>query len=177
MSPRQRQFLLRENGWCSGLIAVAVNVVLLWLTHRHSEAVPLWGREGVVADLVATSGLLPAITVLIATPLVRRAVRAGVVAAAPLDGWTRLRRGGIPARVAAFGAVGVALLGPVVWVVASMSSAASAGGLSIGTFVALKLGFVFLYATVVTPPIARLAMADGVPPNPAEAIESGRPTG
>ena len=155
LSPRQRQFLTRENGWVSGLIAVAVNAVLL-------AAGPLRGGptvddRAVFGDVYGTAFLLPFITTLIATPLVRRAVRAGVVEGAALPAWPRLV--GLPT----FGrAVWFGLAGAVTTCIPAAAADVATGSFEMPTnvFAVLKLLFVFVYASLATPPIARVAMAD-----------------
>ena len=158
LSPRQRQFLIRENGWVSGLIAVAVNGVLLAVGPLRGG--PTVDDRAVFGDVYGTAFLLPFITTLIATPLVRRAVRAGVVEGAALPAWPRLV--GLPTfgRAVWFGAVGLAAIGVPA---AAADAAVGAFGMPVEWFAAGKLGFVFVYASLATPPIARVAMADETP--------------
>ena len=158
LSPRQRRFLIRENGWVSGLIAVAVNGVLLAVGPLRGG--PAVGDRDVFGDLYGTAFLLPFITTLIATPLVRRAVRAGVAEGAPLPTWPRLVGLSTFGRAVWFGVVGWILVGAPV---AAADSVTGRFELPVKWFVVGKLWFVFVYASLATPPIARVAMADETP--------------
>ena len=157
LSARQRQFLRRENGWASGLIAVALNCGLLWFSHRTASEVT---TGEIVDDLLAAAFLLPFITTLIATPLVRRAVRTGAVAGAPLETWPKLTRTGVFGRAVMFGVM--------VWLTLAVPIMAAGplwdDGVAVAAFATVKLAFVFALATLVTPWIARVAMADERPP-------------
>src|SRR3989442_10785557 len=53
---------------------------------RGADVVPLWGQQSIAGDTIGTSVILPFLTCLIATRLVRGHVRSGKVA--PL-GWSR----------------------------------------------------------------------------------------
>lgn len=74
----QRRFLIREMIGAAVFNAV-LNGFLGWLTFRHQLAVPIAGDPSVVGDAIGTAVLLPLLTCVIVTPLVRRAISHGKV--------------------------------------------------------------------------------------------------
>ena len=133
---------------------MAVNAGLLWCDHGGNATVSV---DAAGEEILATGFLLPTITVLIATPLVRRAVRTGVVERAPLEGVAGIASWTLPGRAVWFGVVGFVGVASVIY---ALSYVVTAREMSLGTFAAGKLAFVFTYAFGVTPVVARLAMAD-----------------
>ena len=83
LSEKHRAYLIREQVIAPALINFALNAVIAWLIFRGRGSVPLWGEGGMAQDSLATLFLLPFLTCLIVTPLVRRAVASGKVP--PLD--------------------------------------------------------------------------------------------
>src|SRR5438132_1109625 len=54
-----------------------LNYGIAWFVFRAAAAVPLWGASSIAVDTVATAFVLPLLTSLIATPLVRLQVYRG----------------------------------------------------------------------------------------------------
>lgn len=160
MSPRQRRYLILEQGIGAGVFNVVLNAVIAWAMFRRMDAVPLWGQQSIVGDTLGTSFMLPLMTTLIASRIVYGHVRAGrVTALAWPEAWPGRR---VPrplyARGALLGALCVVVVGiPATWALA----AAPVHEMSLGSFVVFKAIFAGALATVVTPLIARLALADG----------------
>jgi hypothetical protein len=75
----QRSFLLSEQLIGAAFFNLALSALIGWFLFRHSSTVSVWGDPGMAIDLSATSFLLPLITCLVCTPLVRHAVRYGKV--------------------------------------------------------------------------------------------------
>ena len=167
MSPTHRRYLLLEQGIGSAVFNFAINAVIAWLMFRTADEVPLWGRQSIAADTIGTSLILPLMTCLIVTPVVRRHVRAGKVA---WLGWTReshaplgwLPRGTF-ARALVIGLVCMAALSPLTLLVVTWLHVES---LSLSRFVLFKATFAALEALVVTPLVALWAIA--------EATEAGK---
>src|SRR5436190_1052786 len=86
VSPAQRRYLLLEQGVGAAGFNFLLNAAIAWLMFRGADAVPLWGQQSIAGDTIGTSIILPFLTCLIATRLVRGHVRSGKVA--PL-GWSR----------------------------------------------------------------------------------------
>src|SRR5947207_13222996 len=110
VSQAQRRYLLLEQGVGAAGFNFLLNAAIAWLMFRGADVVPLWGQQSIAGDTIGTSVILPFLTCLIATRLVRGHVRSGKVA--PL-GWSRdtqpwlgwLPRGTL-ARALALGTVG-----------------------------------------------------------------------
>ncbi|MBW3539233.1 MAG: hypothetical protein KY476_03105 [Planctomycetes bacterium] len=140
-----------------------INAAVAGLLVIGRTSVPLWGLGGVAADVVATSFLLPLLFCLIATPLIRRQVRDGKVAAlrrdevpraiAKLPGRARLR--GI-----VLGAAATAIVGPL-----AVLALATLGPteFSHSSFVIFKATYAALLAAIVGPIIAVTALMERPP--------------
>src|SRR5262249_48356947 len=136
-----------------------LNAVIAVLLFRGAATVPLWGQQSIAGDTIGTTFLLPLITCLIATPLVRRQVLAGQVAPLP----------GIPVgtqwlprhtfwRGCVLGSFAALLLAPpVIGVLAALGVTQQ----SFWRFVAFKAVFAAALGAVVTPVIALWAIAGG----------------
>jgi hypothetical protein len=161
VGPRHRRFLLVEQGVGSALFNIVLNTGIAWALFRHLDVVPLWGRESIGGDTLATCFFLPFFTALIVTPLVRRRVRRGGIDALP---WTRASHpvlAWLPAgtlhRALALGGACLAAVGPLA--VLALHGL-SIGPLDVGPFIALKAGFAGLLALLVTPVISLWALAE-----------------
>ena len=139
---------------------------------RGADVVPLWGQQSIAGDTIGTSIILPFLTCLIATRLVRGHVRSGKVA--PL-GWSRdtqpwlgwLPRGTV-ARGLALGGAGLLVFAPPV-LLAHVALGVTQHGL--GRFVVFKASFAAAEALVMTPLVALWAIAEA-PAAPAAAVRA-----
>src|SRR5438445_470757 len=86
VSQAQRRYLLLEQGVGAAGFNFLLNAAIAWLMFRGADVVPLWGQQSIAGDTIGTSVILPFLTCLIATRLVRGHVRSGKVE--PL-GWSR----------------------------------------------------------------------------------------
>ena len=160
LSEKHRSWLIREQVIAPAAINFVLNAGIAWLIFRGRGVVPLWGEGGIAPDAIATLFLLPFLTCLIVTPLVRRAVGAGKVP--PLDGAIglpqvvlRLPRA-LPARAAALGLGGVLVGAPLV-----LGAIAVAGGaLDVQTLVLSKGVYTGALAALVGPMIALRTLAE-----------------
>ncbi len=159
MSPVHRRYLLVDQGIGAGIFNVPVNAGFAWLFFHDFSIVPLWGQQSIGGDTIGTAFILPLLTTLIASRIVRSQVRGGRV---PPLAWAETSLG---RRVPRWLFVRGALLGLVCIVVAGipttrMLAAAGVDQMSFGGFVAFKAIFAGLLAVVVTPLVARAALAD-----------------
>src|SRR5881296_2180494 len=172
VSQAQRRYLLLEQGVGAAGFNFLLNAAIAWLMFRGADVVPLWGQQSIAGDTIGTSIILPFLTCLIATRLVRGHVRAGKVA--PL-GWSRdtqpwlgwLPRGTL-ARAAALGGAGLVVFTPPTLVALVALGVADLG---LGRFVVFKASFAAAEALVVTPLVALWAIAEG-PAAPAPALRA-----
>jgi hypothetical protein len=161
MSPSHRRYLLLEQGIGAALFNFVLNGAIAWLMFRTLEEVPLWGRQSIAGDTIGTSLLLPLITCLVVTPLARRQVEAGRLA--PLS-WTRVSHaalGWLPratlGRAVVLGLVCMAVLAPPTLLVLGLLHVTHLGTWQ---FIAFKASFAAGEALLVTPVIARWAIAE-----------------
>jgi hypothetical protein len=77
LSEAQRKYLVHEQIIGSALFNLMLNAGLAWLGFRHHDAVPMRGDPSILNDAIGTAVLLPLLTCLIVTPLVRKRVRSG----------------------------------------------------------------------------------------------------
>jgi hypothetical protein len=160
-----RRWIVTRAFLATAAINAFVNVAIAWLSVRGQGAVPFWGvpiaETSVFWNVIGTLFLLPLITCLLTTAAVRRDVRLG-----SLDSLSRLRSahpwlGALPAsglrRGAAFGGLGVGVLGPPLILALLVSSFPE---LTRGQFIACQAAFAVCLGALVTPLIALYAMAD-----------------
>ncbi len=162
MSPAHRRYLLVDQGVGAAVFNFALNAGIAWALNRHADVVPLWGQQSIAGDTLVTSFVLPFLTCLIVTALVRAEVARGRLGTIELP--TAFRR--LPARAwrrgAIFGIATVAALGvPAVAALAAFDL----DGMTLGRFVLFKAAFAALAAVVVTPPIALYALAGAAAPS------------
>jgi ribosomal protein S18 acetylase RimI-like enzyme len=167
MSPEVRRFLWREHAAVGFVVNVAINAAIAWATFRGAAAIPRWGASSIAGDLLATSFLLPAITCLIVTPLVRGAARRGAAPAlaGTLPGWLDAFRRPLAARALLLGLACLPLAGGLAVV---LLHALGVESLALAPFVGWKGVYAGVLAAGVQPAIAWLALSDIEPP-PAAA--------
>jgi hypothetical protein len=137
----------------------AINWAIAWAVFHGMASVPLQGDLSIANDTIGTTFFLPFLTTLFASPAVRGHVRRGRVPAWPWgDGaWRRVPRR-LVVRGALFGVVCVVLVGIPT---AHALGAAGVTAMDLRGFLAFKALFAAVLAVVVTPFIARAALADG----------------
>jgi len=159
MSSRHRLYLLLDQGIGAGILNLLLNAGIAWLLFRGMESVPLWGQQSIAGDTIGTAFVLPFLTALIASAVVRSQVRSGYVPAAALSAGSALRR--LPRSLAGRGTV----LGLIAIVLAGLPTAAALGvagvtEMAFREFVFFKAAFAAVLGALVTPIIARVALAD-----------------
>ncbi|MEZ6132795.1 MAG: hypothetical protein R3C59_29350 [Planctomycetaceae bacterium] len=166
LTSAQRRYLFLFQCVTPMVINVIVCAAFGVIDFRHLEFVPVRGQPpSVMADLLATSFLLPFLTCLIASVLVHRDVRrqavepvSFVTRSRPL--WIRLLRRPLLLRALLMGLAGLLLVGSAVVVSLSFVSVPQ---IAVKQFLAGKLTFAALYGGTATPLIALLAMSDPLP--------------
>lgn len=159
MSRVHLRFLLLEQGVGSAVFNFLLNGVIAYLLFRSLERVPLWGQQSIVGDTIGTCFFLPFFTALIVTPLVRRRVQAGSVAALAWTRETHPPLGWLPTttgkRGLVLGAACALIIGPLsVWLLSRVGVAE----LAFWPFVGFKATFAAALALLVTPIIALWAI-------------------
>src|SRR4030095_788009 len=119
MSPRHRRYLLLDQGIGAGILNLLLNAGIAWLLFRGMESVPLWGQQSIAGDTIGTAFVLPFLTALIASAVVRSQVRSGYVPAVALSARSVLAR--LPRSLARRGVV----LGLICIVVTGLPTAAA----------------------------------------------------
>ena len=77
LSSEHRRFLIVDQVIGAGIINFILNAGIAWAIARALARVPLWGNPSIANDTVATAFLLPFITCVIVTPLIRKKIVAG----------------------------------------------------------------------------------------------------
>jgi hypothetical protein len=154
------RYLFVEQPIGAFVVNFALNALIAWAVCRSMTVVPLWGETSVAGDTIATSFLLPFLSVLIATPLVRRDVRHGKVQPSPAADRPSIARRlprSLTARAFALGIVGLAVAAPLA------ITALGLGGVTeieMPAFVWAKATYAAVLASLLAPTIAGAALAD-----------------
>ncbi len=80
LTEQHRHFLRVEQCIHPGLFNFVINGVIAWLITRSHAALPLWGDGSIGIDLIATSLLLPLLTAVIVSRVIRGQVTKGKIA-------------------------------------------------------------------------------------------------
>lgn len=166
MSDDHRRFLIVEQGVGAALFNLVVNGLIAWGLFRHLARVPLWGQESIAVDTIATGVLLPLLTCLIVTALVRRQVAGGKPAplaeAHPAVAW--MPRHSFARGLVLAGIISLTLVPSTLALLASLG----VSGMSFWGFVCFKASWAALAALLVTPVVALWAIGDaGTSPSSA----------
>jgi len=159
MATTHRRYLLLDQGIGAGIVNLLLNAAIAWLLFRGMEVVPLWGQQSIAGDTIGTAFVLPFLSTLIASAVVRSQVRAGYVSAVALSASSALRRlpQSLPGRGAVLGLVGVVLTGLPMAVALDVAGVAE---MAFREFIVFKAVFAAVLGALVTPLIARAALAD-----------------
>ncbi len=165
--PELRHYLLVEHVAGSAVFNFLINALIAWLSFRQEPAVPLWGQQSIVGDLLGTTIILPTLTCLIVTRIVRLHLRRGRIQSTGFTGAAgslliRLPEGAF-LRGLTVGAATMAVFAPPM-ILALL--AAGIGGLEVGTFVWFKASYAGLMGAMVQPVIALWAIMYGAGPEP-----------
>jgi hypothetical protein len=158
LSDRHRSFLIIEQSVFAGLINVVINGGFVWLLMRDQDTIPLWGDPSMGNDLLATGFLLPFITCMIVSRLVRHQVMTGRLPALEPD---QIRPLGIHRRSVWTRSLLVGVLGVVFFAapIVTILDLAQASPVPFGAFLVFKSIWAGLFAMVVSPVIGWWALA------------------
>lgn len=156
LSPQHRRFLFMEQTAAGAAINLAIAALLGWFLFRDTELVPITGSWGALTDTIVSAFMIPFATCLILTPVARRQMRRGRIAA--LNGGTlsALMPGSTLWRAILLGAACVAMVSPLVIV---GSARVNVMGIALRHFLIFKLAFAAAEGAVITPLIAALAIS------------------
>jgi len=159
MSAPHRRYLLLEQGIGAGVVNLAINAGIAWAMFRGMTTVPMWGQQSIAGDTIGTTFMLPFLTTLIASRVVRGHVRSGRI---PALGWGESRLGRtLPRRPSLRGALlGLACVVAVGLPATHLLATAGVSEMTFGGFVTFKAIFAAVLGALVTPFIARAALAD-----------------
>jgi len=161
MSPGLRHYLLMEHVFGAAIINVLLNALIVWLSFRHLDVVPLWGAESIAGDMVGTTIVLPLLTCSIVTRIVAWHLRQGRISPADFGGDAGVLRklpSGIFARGLALGAVTTVTVPPVL---VALLLAFGVVSLDLRTFVIFKAAYAGILAAMVQPVVALWVIAVG----------------
>jgi hypothetical protein len=160
LSETQRKYLVQDQIIGSAVFNALLNALLAWMSLHKLASVPMTGNPSIVGDAIVTAILLPLLTCLIVTPLVRKAIKAGKVTPLSTPSPGRSMVLWLPSLsffrglVLALGVLATctpALLGLLVL--------AGVEQLSVGAFIFIKTIYAAVMAGLVAPVIALYVMA------------------
>jgi hypothetical protein len=158
ISREHRWFLIVDQGIGPIVVNLLLNGVIAWVMFRSARAVPLWGQSSIAADTLATAFILPLLTSLIVSRVVRYQVRRGRLAPlAVSQGFSsRWARRASWQRGAALGVAAVVLTAVPVVVLLSLTGPMEMG---LWRFVWFKAAFAAGLGVLVTPLLGWWALA------------------
>jgi hypothetical protein len=160
MTRELKRYLFVEQPIGAFVVNFVLNAAIAWALCRGMTAVPLWGQTSVAGDTIATCFILPFLSVLIATPLVRGDVRRGKLSPASLrdEAVERLRLPrSLPARALVVGLCALAVAAPLAvlcLVLAGVTQVPMPG------FIWAKAAFAAGLGAALAPTIAMAGIAD-----------------
>lgn len=161
LPPGVLRYLLIAQTAIPILFNIAIPLTLGWLTFRTQTSVVTWALDkGAVADFIGTCYLLPAITCLIATPIVHSHAARGIVSRVPAEDVPRrllFYRGGLIWRATKWGLTGLTLLSAPVFFAFKLLADET---IPTVTFLVVKITFAVVLGCVVTPLISLVALTD-----------------
>lgn len=171
MTNEQRRFLIVDQGIVGGVINFVVNGAIAWYLFRAMAQVPMTGgSQNILGDVVGTFFLLPLIVCLIVTPLVRRQVRSGKLAALNWDRATHWLYRHMPASSFMRGLVlGVACTIVLGLPLFGLMAAFGITSMAYWDFVITKGVYAGVLAAIISPVIAFAALGDQLEVAPASA--------
>lgn len=77
LSEKHKRFLLISQGLFALVTNFAINAVISWYTMKKYADLTIWGEAGVGVDILATGFLLPFLSCLIISPILRNRIKRG----------------------------------------------------------------------------------------------------
>jgi len=171
LSAAQHKYLVHDQIIGAGIFNLLLNAGLAWLSFRHHKVVPMTGDPSIVGDTIGTALILPLVVCLIASPLVRKAIKAGKVDALSASSRVRSMVLWLPRwsffRGLVLGLIGVAWFAPPLLLLFKL---AGVENMSVGGYVVVKALFAGALAAAVSPVMALYVLSTTAPaPAPAAA--------
>ena len=152
MSPAQRRFLIIDQTIGTAVVTGLINAAIGWSMFGGQSSVPLWGAQGMAADLLATGFLLPFLICVISTPLARRQIAAGKLSRLRLKRDDLGLLGKLPEKARrrglVLGAIGLLVITPLA---IAVLSALGQNPMPTGDFIGFKSLFAAAFSAVVGP--------------------------
>jgi hypothetical protein len=146
------------------LVNGVISAFLAWLTFLHHAVVPMRGDPSILNDVIGTAALIPLFICVIATPLVRKAMRAGKFEPLDTPSSARTMLLWLPAnsflRGLLLALASIATCAPVLLGLLLMFGV---HGMSVSGFVTLKFFYAGSVAALASPIIALYVMASAQP--------------
>jgi hypothetical protein len=175
LSAAQHKYLVHDQIIGAGIFNLLLNAGLTWLSFRHHKLVPMTGDPSIVGDTIGTALIMPLLICLIASPLVRKAMKAGKVDAFSESSRVRSILRWLPAwsfvRGLVLGLVCVAWFAPPLLLLFKL---AGVENMSVGGYVLVKSLFAGALAAVVSPVVAMYVLATTAPVAAAAAASAPR---
>jgi hypothetical protein len=156
-----RAYVLRTQLVGPALFNAAVCTSFAWFFYSDYSFIPFWHPQGIAVDALISLFLIPSLTCLIGTPLIKLAIVHGPLSPLP---WRRADHrwlGRLPEsllrRSLAFGRLGVIVGGPILL---GVMAATGYPGLWLSYFLVFKAIYSALVAMIVAPIVAVCALAD-----------------
>jgi len=159
MDRELKRYLFVEQPIGAFVVNFVLNALIAWGVCRGMTAVPLWGQPSVAGDTAATSFILPFLSVLIATPLVRRDVRHGKVSGDGSPRGPRLPRS-LVMRAVVLGVVGLVVAAPIAVLALALGGVT---GVPMPHFIWAKAAYAASLGALLAPTIAVAGIADAAP--------------
>lgn len=165
MLPAHRRYIFAEQGLGCAVVTALINAAIAWLMLSGKTALPLWGAVSTAGDVLTTAFILPLLVCLIITLQTRRAVHSGRFPALEIPDrlltwmpWipSSARQRSVRLAVAGFVLVGL----PTTLLLVLLHPEPMAAG----TFIVFKAVFTGLFAGLLGPVVARIALADSSSP-------------
>ncbi len=158
---------IRNESLVNSVVNSAISALFVWIAFRGMARVPLWGAQGLVADLVPTCVAIAIFSTMILTLLTRARMKRGVVA--PLQ-----ERRGLAAwlpRNVLLRTLVMAVTVAVIFVPISTLGLmlADADGVSYGRVMVFKIIYGFVLSLLISRPLLLRALADGAAATPNKA--------
>ena len=160
LSEAQRKYLIQDQIIGSAIFNALLNALLAWLTFRRHASVPMKGDPSIIGDAIGTAVLLPLLTCVIVTPLVRKVLKTGKLEPLVTPSPARSMVLWLPRLSFARGLVlALGALATCAPIYLGLLVVAGIDQLSVGAFVAIKTVYAALMAGLCAPVIALYVMA------------------
>jgi hypothetical protein len=159
MDAELKRYVFIERPIGAFVVNFVLNALVAWGVCGRMTSVPLWGETSVAGDTVATSFILPFLSVLIATPLARRDTRQGKVSAASLSDRAarpRLPRALVP-RAVVVGLAGLMVAAPLAVLALDVAGVTQ---IPMPGFIWVKAAYAAVLGALLAPTIAMAGVAD-----------------